>query len=425
MSSKKPYRIYGKITKVSGVYVEASNYKAGIGEEVAINHNILGEVIGFDNQNSIIMGFDTNLNIKPGTTVFYKGELVSTYVSEDSLGKVLDPFGNVIYSKDNKPMRRKLKLPLNLESFSPMQRQKITKIFDSGVRSINALNTIGIGQRIGIFAGAGVGKTTTLGMIMKHSSSDVIVLALIGERGREVREYIEDILGDAFDKSTVIVSTSDQTPIVKVKGAISALVHAKFFASKGYNVLLVMDSLTRLAMAQREIGLAIGEPPTLKGYTPSVFIMMSKIIESCGLIGDFGITGIFSVLVEGDDPSLDPVADSAISFLDGHIILSRKIADAGIYPAVDPLKSISRVMSNIVSEEHWNKALKFKQLLSEYYSMEDIIKIGLYRKGSNSVIDKILEHKPDIDNFFMQNPKTGINYNNSLQALFELLIKIS
>jgi len=425
MLLKKQYRIYGKVGRVSGVYIEATNYGAGVGEEVIINGGSKGEIIGFDKENAIIMCFDNNVNVKPNTKVLYTEEPVSTYVSEDFLGKVLDPFGNIIYSANNKAVRTIQKASLSLENYSPMERKKIYNIFDSGVRSINALTTIGVGQRIGVFAGAGVGKTTTLGMIMKHSSTDVVVLALIGERGREVREYIEDVLGDAFEKSVVIVSTSDQTPIMKVKGAISALVHARFFASKGHNVLLVMDSLTRLAMAQREIGLSIGEPPTLKGYTPSVFLVMSKIIEGCGLIGDYGITGIFSVLVEGDDTSLDPVADSAMSFLDGHILLSRRLADAGIYPAVDPLKSISRIMSNIVSQEHWEYAMKLKQILSEYYSMEDIIKVGLYRKGSNPVIDKVLEHKSDIDNFFMQNPKTGINYNNSLQELKELVSKIS
>lgn len=425
MLLKRPYKIYGKITKVSGVYVEASNYSSGVGDEVTIDGGFKGEIIGFDKENAIIMCFDSNVSVKPGTKVLYTEEPVSTYVSEEFLGKVLDPFGNIIHSNNSKSVRSLKKLPLSLENHSPMERKKISKIFDSGVRTINALTTIGIGQRIGVFAGAGVGKTTTLGMIMKHSSSDVVVLALIGERGREVREYVEDILGEAFEKSVVIVSTSDQTPIMKVKGAISALVHARFFASKGYNVLLVMDSLTRLAMAQREIGLSVGEPPTLKGYTPSVFLMMSKIIEGCGLVGDYGITGIFSVLVEGDDTSLDPVADSAMSFLDGHILLSRKMADSGIYPAIDPLKSISRIMPNIVSDEHWNYVLKFKQILSEYYSMEDIIKVGLYRKGSNPTIDKVLENKFDIDNFFMQNPKTGINYNNSLQELKELVSKIS
>lgn len=425
MLLKRPYKIYGKITKVSGVYIEASNYSSGVGDEVTIDGGFKGEIIGFDKENAIIMCFDSNVSVKPGTKVLYTEEPVSTYVSEEFLGKVLDPFGNIIHSNNSKSVRSLKKLPLSLENYSPMERKKISKIFDSGVRTINALTTIGIGQRIGVFAGAGVGKTTTLGMIMKHSSSDVVVLALIGERGREVREYVEDILGEAFEKSVVIVSTSDQTPIMKVKGAISALVHARFFASKGYNVLLVMDSLTRLAMAQREIGLSVGEPPTLKGYTPSVFLMMSKIIEGCGLVGDYGITGIFSVLVEGDDTSLDPVADSAMSFLDGHILLSRKMADSGIYPAIDPLKSISRIMPNIVSDEHWNYVLKFKQILSEYYSMEDIIKVGLYRKGSNPTIDKVLENKSDIDNFFMQNPKTGINYNNSLQELKELVSKIS
>jgi flagellum-specific ATP synthase len=217
MLLKKQYRIYGKVGRVSGVYIEATNYGAGVGEEVIINGGSKGEIIGFDKENAIIMCFDNNVNVKPNTKVLYTEEPVSTYVSEDFLGKVLDPFGNIIYSANNEAVRTIQKASLSLENYSPMERKKIYNIFDSGVRSINALTTIGLGQRIGVFAGAGVGKTTTLGMIMKHSSTDVVVLALIGERGREVREYIEDVLGDAFEKSVVIVSTSDQTPIMKVK----------------------------------------------------------------------------------------------------------------------------------------------------------------------------------------------------------------
>ncbi len=417
----KQYKIYGKITKISPSYIEATYKNAFIGEKVEIiseNKKIEGEVIGISDNEAIIMSFGDNSLLDGKSKVYYTSNHVYTYAGEGILGKVIDPFGNPFNEKALDNVER---IQISLEETNPMKREKIKKIFDSGIRSINALATLGKGQRVGIFAGAGVGKTSTLGMIMKYSDSDIVVLALIGERGREVREYVEDILGDYLEKSVVVVSTSDQPPILKVKGVISAASIARYFAKKGKDVLLVVDSLTRLAMAQREIGLASGEPPTLKGYTPSVFNLMSKVIESCGSLEIGSITGIFSVLVEGDDISLDPIADSAVGYLDGHIILSRKIAESGIYPAVDPLKSLSRIMPQIVSDEHLKMANELKNYLSQYYELEDIIKIGLYRQGSNKIIDNIINNKEKINNFFMQNLKEGINYISSIESLKTLV----
>jgi flagellum-specific ATP synthase len=302
-----------------------------------------------------------------------------------------------------------------------LDRERIVEVFDTGVRSINGMFTLGKGQKVGIFAGAGVGKSTLLGMITNYGNADVVVMALIGERGREVREFVEDVLGEGLKKSIVVVSTADEPPVVKVKGALSAIVHAKFFASRGMDVLLVMDSITRFAMAQREIGLAAGEPPTLKGYTPSVFHMMTNIVESCGNFRNGGsITGIFSVLVEGDDITLDPVADALVGVFDGHIVLSRKRANAGLYPAVDPVKSLSRLMPRLVSEEHMRMAMYVKELLSSYESMEDLVNLGLYKRGSNPAVDKVLDNKELIDGFFRQDFRKGVSFEESLEDLKRL-----
>ncbi len=421
------FRIYGKVVKVSGVYVEAYNTEGAIGDLVEIvtsdGEKIRGEIIGFSEDRCIVMPFGHVSGIKAEDKVLIKRERVSTYVGGELLGKVVDPFGVSLF--DSKVIAKE-RMPIDIESINPLERQKITHMFDTGVRSINALFTLGKGQKIGIFAGAGVGKSTLLGMITKFSEADVVVMALIGERGREVREYVEDVIGEGLKKSVVVVSTADQPPIVKVKGAISAIVHARYFASKGLNVLFIMDSITRFAMAQREVGLAAGEPPTLKGYTPSVFYLMSKIVESCGAFTKAGsITGIFSVLVEGDDISLDPVADSLMGVLDGHIILSRKRANMGIYPAIDPIKSLSRLMPKLVDNQHMEMALFLRELMSSYESMEDLVNMGLYSHGSNPVIDLFLQHKGDIVSFFKQDFREKIDFERSLEDLRNLYSKLT
>ncbi len=422
----KGAKVYGKIVKVSGIYAEAYNPGSAVGDLVELypsgNSKVYGEVIGFNEDRCIIMPYGNLSGIKPGDKVLIRHEPVSTYTGEKLLGKVVDPFGVPL---DGKPVYTAEKIPVQLESINPLKRERIREIFDTGVRTINALLTLGKGQKVGIFAGAGVGKSTLLGMIVNYSKADIVIMALIGERGREVREYIEDVLREGLKRSIVVVSTADQPPIVKVKGAISAVSHARYFAGKGYNVLLVMDSITRFAMAQREVGLSAGEPPTLKGYTPSVFNLMARIVESCGNFSNGGsITGIFNVLVEGDDITLDPIADSLVGVLDGHIILSRKRANAGIYPAIDPVRSLSRLMPKLVSEEHMSMAMYIRELLSSYESMEDLVNLGLYRKGSNPAVDKVLENKEAFDRFFRQDFREGVSFEESVKALRELYLRL-
>ncbi|WP_457601532.1 FliI/YscN family ATPase [Hydrogenivirga sp.] len=418
----KGVRVYGKVVKVSGIYLEAYNPGSATGDLVEIfpstGKNIYGEVIGFNEDRCIIMPYGRLSGIKPGDRVLIKSERVSTWTGRVLLGKVVNPFGEPL---DGSPVFTTEKLPIELTNINPLERERITEIFDTGVRSVNGMFTLGKGQKVGIFAGAGVGKSTLLGMVTNYSNSDVVVMALIGERGREVREFVEDVLGEGLKKSVVVVSTADEPPVVKVKGALSAIVHARHFASQGLDVLLVMDSITRFAMAQREIGLAAGEPPTLKGYTPSVFHMMTNIVESCGNFRNGGsITGIFSVLVEGDDITLDPVADALVGVFDGHIVLSRKRANAGLFPAIDPVKSLSRLMPKLVSEEHIRMSMYVKELLSSYESMEDLVNLGLYKRGSNPAVDKVLDNKELIDNFFRQDYREGVSFDKSLEELRNL-----
>ena len=418
------FRVYGKVLKVSGIYLEATVLEGAVGNHAIIktdNNSIDGEVIGFYENRCIIMPFGSLSGVKVGDRVWILREAVSTVVGEQALGHLLDPLGRRL--SDGKLLSGE-KRPIELKDINPLQRNRITEVFDTGIRTINALFTLGKGQKVGVFAGAGVGKTTLLGMITKFSKADVVVLGLIGERGREVREFVEDVLGEAIKRSVVIVTTADQTPIMKVKGAISALVHARYFAEKGYDVLLVLDSLTRFTMAQREVGLSAGEPPTLKGYTPSVFYLLSKIVESCGSFQNGSITGIFSVLVEGDDISLDPVADALMGMLDGHIILSRKLANAGLFPAIDPVKSLSRLMPQIVQQDHMRVALQIKEILSAYESVEELVNLGLYTQGTNPLVDKVIKHERAIKGFFMQDYRTAVDFKSSVSSLMELHEKI-
>ena len=418
------FRVYGKVLKVSGIYLEATVLEGAVGNHAIIktdNNSIDGEVIGFYENRCIIMPFGSLSGVKVGDRVWILREAVSTVVGEQTLGHLLDPLGRRL--SDGKLLSGE-KRPIELKDINPLQRNRITEVFDTGIRTINALFTLGKGQKVGVFAGAGVGKTTLLGMITKFSKADVVVLGLIGERGREVREFVEDVLGEAIKRSVVIVTTADQTPIMKVKGAISALVHARYFAEKGYDVLLVLDSLTRFAMAQREVGLSAGEPPTLKGYTPSVFYLLSKIVESCGSFQNGSITGIFSVLVEGDDISLDPVADALMGMFDGHIILSRKLANAGLFPAIDPVKSLSRLMPQIVQQDHMRVALQIKEILSAYESVEELVNLGLYTQGTNPLVDKVIKHERAIKDFFRQDYKTSVDFESSVSSLMELFRKL-
>ncbi|WP_461832124.1 FliI/YscN family ATPase, partial [Aquifex sp.] len=414
-------KVTGEVITAMGIFLEAILPFANIGNEVEIKNSsrsIKGEVIGFSGKNVLIMPYENIEGVKKGDKVILLRERVSTYVGEELIGKVVDPFGNPLDSSKVEYLEKK---EVAIPSINPLKRGRIREVFDTGVRSINALFTLGVGQKIGIFAGAGVGKSTLLGMIMKHSEADVVVLALIGERGREVREFVEDVLGEeGLKKSVVVVSTADQSPILKVKGAISAIVHAHYFAEKGKKVLLLMDSITRLALAQREIGLAVGEPPTLKGFTPSVFQLMTSIAESCGVFEKGSITGIFSVLVEGDEISLDPVADALMGVLDGHLILSRTRAGRGIYPAIDPVRSLSRLMPKLVDDKHLSMANYVREVLSKFEDVEELVRIGLYKEGSNPLVDKVIKYLPQVEGFFRQKPEEKVSFGESVRALEEL-----
>jgi flagellum-specific ATP synthase len=410
------YRIRGKVTSVIGPIIEAVLPKVSIGDACVLENGLEAEVVGFKDGKTLLMSFDDTVGVSVGSWIEAKQEPVSIGVSDELLGSVIDPFGNPL---NKEKIEYTQSYYLKNDTINPLFRDRIKEPLDVGVRSINALLTLGKGQRIGIFAGAGVGKSTLLGMISRFTSADVNVIALIGERGREVREFIEDNLGEeGLKKSVVVVATSDQTPLAKIRAAYSAITIARYFSNSGRDVLFLLDSLTRLAMAQREIGLAIGEPPTTKGYTPSVFALLPKFIEQAGAFSNRGsITGIYTVLVEGDDISMDPVADAAMGFLDGHIVLSRDLANKRIFPAVDVLKSVSRLMPQLVDEEILNYQSVFYEIESVYREAEDMINLGLYKKGSNPKVDLAIDMYPELVDFIKQN----MNEKETLKSSFEKL----
>jgi len=422
----KPYKVYGKIQKIGGIYVEATVPEGKVGDLVEIkspSQTVFGEIISINGHSAVVMPFSNLYGIGRDAKVDVKGIPVSVYVGEGLLGKVVNAFGIPLDGK--RPLLGTKPIEIKLQPINPLMKEKIKEPFDTGIRAINALYTLGKGQKVGIFAAAGVGKTTTLGMITRFSQADLVILSLIGERGREVKEFVEDVLGkEGMEKSIVVVSTADEPPVNKVKAAFASMVMARYFAlEKGMNVLFIMDSITRFAMAKRELGLASGEPPTAKGYTPSVFYDLSLIAESCGKFSKGSITGIFSVLVEGDDIT-DPVADFMIGVLDGHIILSRKRAYENIYPAVDPLKSISRIMPNVVPPEIYEASQYIKSVYATYEKMEDVINLGIYKMGSNPRVDLAVKAKPLIDDFFRQKVQEKVNLQESWQQLLELYNKI-
>ncbi|BCD68384.1 FliI/YscN family ATPase [Nitratiruptor sp. YY09-18] len=412
----------GRIVGVSGPIIEAYLPNVSIGDSCYLESGLETEVVGFKDGKTLLMAYDDTRGVKVGSFVEAALEPVNIGVGEELLGTVIDPFGNPL---NKEYLRYENKYYLHNNPINPMQRGRISEPLDIGIRSINSLLTIGKGQRIGIFAGAGVGKSTLLGMISRYTEADVNVIALIGERGREVREFIEDNLTqEGLQKSVVVTATSDQTPLAKLRAVYVAIAIANYFSNKNRNVLFLVDSLTRLAMAQREIGLAIGEPPTSKGYTPSVFSLLPKIIEQAGTFQNKGsITGIYTVLVEGDEVSTDPVADAAVGFLDGHIVLSKKIAQKRIFPAVDVLKSISRLTPQLVDEEKLVLQSKFISLLASYTEAEDMIHMGLYKKGSSVQLDRAIDHIQDIENFLKQPINVKKNLTESFKEL-ENLIKM-
>nr|WP_234697168.1 FliI/YscN family ATPase [Nitrosophilus alvini] len=410
----------GKIIGVSGPVIEAVLPRVSIGDSCLLENGIEAEVVGFKEQKTLLMSYDDTRGVKVGSFVEARLEPVSIGVGKELLGTVIDPFGN--------PLNKKSIIYTNYyylrnDPINPLLRDRIHEPLDMGIRSINALLTIGKGQRVGIFAGAGIGKSTLLGMISRFTKTDVNVIALIGERGREVREFIEDNLGvDGLKKSVVVVATSDQTPLAKIRAVYSAIAIANYFSNIGKDVLFLVDSLTRLAMAQREIGLAVGEPPTSKGYTPSVFSLLPKIIEQAGsFAGKGSITGIYTILVEGDEISMDPVADAAVGFLDGHILLSRALSQKRVFPAIDVLKSISRLTPQIVSEEILQAQSKYIEIESAYEEAEEMINLGLYKKGTSQKIDLAISLHNRWENFLKQDVNEKVDIQKSFKQLKELV----
>lgn len=395
---------YGKVSSVVGTMVECDGLQACVGEIYSIHSqtgkNILAEAVGLRDSRTLLMPYDRVEGMKLGCLVELHAQPLTIPIGDDMLGRVVDANGAPI---DNKgPIRNGEYQTIHNEPPGPLERTRIDSIMFTGVRAIDALNTLGEGQRMGIFAGSGVGKSVTLGMIARNSSADINVIALIGERGREVGEFITDALGaEGLARSVVVVATSDMAAMNRIKGAFTATAIAEYFRDKGKKVLLMMDSVTRVAMAQREIGLAAGEPPTTKGYTPSVFGLLPKLLERAGKTAVGSITGLYTVLVENDDMN-EPIADAVRSILDGHLVLSRKMAHKGHYPAIDVLESVSRVMPQVVPPANKQIAMKARELLATYREAEDLINIGAYVKGSNPKIDESVKKNGSLVSFLKQ-----------------------
>jgi flagellum-specific ATP synthase len=418
-----PLRVYGKIVEITGLLIKATGLNVSIGEACRIygdnDEFINAEVVGFKNGLILLMPLGELSKIRLGSRVYPLGRKVSINVGEDLIGRVIDGNGNPI---DGRGPIRGIPFPIFGAPSNPLMRQRIREPLDLGIRAINGLLTCGKGQRIGIMAGTGVGKSVLLGMISRYTEANVNVIGLIGERGREVKEFIERDLGEeGIKRSVIVVATSEQPPLVKLRAAFAATAIAEYFRDKGSDVLLLMDSLTRVAMAQREIGLAIGEPPTSKGYTPSVFAMLSKLLERVGTSSNKGsITGLYTVLVEGDDLS-DPVADSAMSVLDGHIVLSRELSMENHYPAIDILRSVSRVMPDIVDQKHKEYASRFIEIFATYKKYEDMIIIGAYKSGTNPKVDFAIKMIDVLKSYLRQGIDEKRDFIDSLQGLYCLL----
>lgn len=420
VENAEPLKVYGRIVEITGLTIKATGLDVSIGEACKIYSDsaspVDAEVVGFKEGKVILMATGEVSGIRHGSRVLTCGKNISINAGDDLIGRVIDAVGNPM---DGRGPLTGTDYPLFGEALNPLRRQGIREPLDIGIRAINGLLTCGKGQRVGIMAGSGVGKSVLLGMIAKYSEAPVNVIALIGERSREVREFIERDLGEeGLKKSVLVVSTSEQAPLAKVRGAFTATAIAEYFRSQGKDVLLLMDSLTRVAMAQREIGLAIGEPPTTRGYTPSVFALLPKLLERVGNSEHNGsITGLYTVLVEGDD-MLEPVADMSRSVLDGHIVLSRELAMENHYPSIDVLQSISRVMPNVIDQRHREYAGKFIDALSTYKKFEDMINLGAYKPGSNFKVDYAIKLIERLKAYLKQDMRELIDFTDSVQGMF-------
>ena len=424
-NTKIKLEISGLVRSFEGNIIETDPFPATVGSicdiEITKDQSISAEIIGFRNEKNLIAMHQSDSNVRIGSKVKLISDGINISVGKELLGRVLDAMGNPLDNK--KSLITNEKWPLYGKTINPLQRNKVEKPFDVGVRSINSLMTIGMGQRIGIIAGSGVGKSVLLQMMSKYSDADVVVVGLIGERAREVKTMVETLKKyDESNKIIIIAVPADRSPLLRMKGANRCTAIAEYFRSKGKNVLLIMDSLTRVAHAKREIGLALGEQPTSKGYPPSVISMIPSLIERTGngVDNEGSITAFYTVLADSDDHN-DPVVDSARAILDGHIILSREQSQLGIYPAIDIKNSISRIMDDIVSDEQKNLAKHFNKLVSTYEDSRDLVLMGGYTKGQDIAIDEAHEMWPKIVDFIKQDQNYKASFDNSIKDLKSLI----
>ncbi len=424
VESVNPIRLHGKVTQVVGLVIEGYCPDTSVGAICEIRPKdgepIPAEVVGFRDNKTLLMPLGDLRGVGLDSLIAVRRDKATLRVGPGLLGRVIDGLGNPI--DDKGPLHLDAEYPIYAAPVNPMKRPPIRRPLDLGIRTINGLLTCGQGQRVGIMAGSGVGKSTLLGMIARYTEADVNVIALIGERGRELREFIEkDLQEQGLHKSVVVVATSDQPPLVRMRGAYLATTIAEYFKDQGKKVLMMMDSATRFAMAMREVGLAIGEPPTTKGYTPSVFAALPKLLERTGNFPEGSITGLYTVLVEGDDFN-EPISDAMRSILDGHIVLSRDLAARNIYPPIDIMASASRVMGDVTDERHRKLSGQFKEALATYRQSEDLINIGAYKAGSNPGIDQAIRKIDAMTAYQKQavgDPATLADSIDGLQQIFE------
>ena len=420
----EPYSLTGKIENIVGMSIEASGGRAAVGDICRIYNGdsggqITAEVVGFKNDHILLMPYSDMSGISAGNFVRNTGAQLTLQVGEFLRGRIINALGQPIDGKG--PFEGGTPYCVGGNYINPLQRPPIRERIQFGVKAIDGLITIGKGQRIGIFAGSGVGKSTLMGMIAKNVKADINVIALVGERGREVLEFMQKDLGEeGMRRSILVVATSDQPAMLRMKCPSVATGIAEFFRDQGYDVLLMMDSLTRFAMAQREIGLAIGEPPVARGYTPSMYAEMPKLLERSGNFSRGSITGVYTVLVEGDDTN-EPIADTVRGILDGHIVLSRQLANANHFPAIDVGASISRLMVEIVSPEHRQLASRIRDIMSVYEKNADLVSIGAYKAGSNPKLDHALKKIDAINQFLMQGVDESFSHEESLEQLRRIL----
>lgn len=417
-------KMHGKVTQIIGLTIESEGPSVQMSELCHVYRKnslepVRTEVVGFKGNRVLMMPIDDMTGIAPGCEVRATGKPLTVKVGPKLLGRILDGLGNPIDGKG--PLEYETEYPVLNDPPNPFTRPTIKRVMPLGVRVIDSLLTFGRGQRVGIFAGSGVGKSTTISMIARNALADINVLTLVGERGRELRDFIEKDLGEAgLARSVVVVATSDKPALVRMKGAYTGTAIAEYFRDQGQDVFLMMDSVTRFAMAQREIGLAVGEPPATKGYTPSVFALMPKLLERAGTSKDGSITAIYTVLVDGDDMT-EPIADNVRSILDGHIVLSRKIAHENRYPAVDVLQSVSRLFTSIASKAHQKAAGKLRDVMATYKENEDLINIGAYKDGSNPKVDYAKAMIDRVYGFLKQGIDEPADFDQTIQTMMDMM----